>query len=386
MRRDTKMVHVGRGAVEHEGTVNLPVHRASTILSPDVESYIHRFDGDNVFTNITYGANGTHNARALREAIGALEDGAHCIVTSSGLSCITMTLSALLGAGDHALITDSAYGPTRTFCKSVLSRYGIETTFYNPLMGADVESLIRENTRLIFVEAPGSLTFEMQDIPAIAAAARKYNLVSVMDNTWATSMFFSPLEHGIDVSLQAATKYIAGHSDLVIGAICTASERLFRQIADHSKTFGDVAGPDECYLALRGLRTLGVRLERQQRSALLVAKWLSQRSEVKRVFFPPLPDDPGHAIWRRDFSGSSSLFGMALRADDHTAKRWVDALQLFAIGSSWGGFESLVAFNYMAGLRESTPWTDTTYLLRMHIGLEDPQDLIEDLDNAFNTI
>ena len=386
MRRDTKMVHAGRGAIEHEGTVNLPVHRASTILSPDVESYIHRFDGDKAFTDITYGATGTHNARALREAIAALEDASHCIVTSSGLSCITMTLSALLRVGDHALITDSAYGPTRTFCKNVLSRYGIETTFYDPMLGGDVESLIRENTRLIFVEAPGSLTFEMQDVPAITAVARKHGIVSVMDNTWATSIFFKPLENGIDVSLQAATKYIAGHSDLVIGAICTSRNSLFRQIAEHCKTFGDVAGPDDCYLALRGLRTLGVRLERQQRSALQVATWLSQRSEVERVLFPALAQDPGHAIWRRDFSGASSLFGIALEVDDQAARRWVDALQLFSIGSSWGGFESLVAFNYMKGIRQSTSWSDTSYLLRMHIGLEDPQDLIEDLKRAFDSL
>ena len=386
MRQDTKLVHFGRGAAEHEGTVNVPVHRASTILSPDVESYIHRFDGDNRFTNITYGASGTHNARALREAIAALEDAEGCIVTSSGLSCITMTLSALLGAGDHALITDSAYGPTRNFCLNVLTRYGVEITFYDPAAGAGVESLIRKNTRLVFTEAPGSLTFEMQDIPAIAAVAKKHGLISVTDNTWATPLFFKPLEHGIDVSLQAATKYIAGHSDLVIGAISTRDDALYRRIADHTKTFGDVAGPDDCYLALRGLRTLGIRLERQQRSALRVAEWLSSRAEVKRVLFPALPDDPGHAIWQRDFSGASSLFGIALQADDEVAKRWVDALRLFGIGSSWGGFESLVAFNYMAGLRETTPWTDTPYLLRMHIGLEDPQDLIDDLESAFNQV
>lgn len=263
MRQDTKLVHLGRNTAQFEGTVNLPVHRASTILSPDVESYIHRFDGDNRFTNITYGATGTHNARALREAIGALEDAQGCIVTSSGLSCITMTLSALLGAGDHALITDSAYGPTRNFCVNVLTRYGVEITFYDPMIGAGVESLIRDNTRLVYTEAPGSLTFEMQDIPAISAVAKKHGLISVTDNTWATPIFFQPLDHGVDVSLQAATKYIAGHSDLVIGAITTRNESLHRRLADHVKTFGDVPGPDDCYLALRGLRTLGVRLERQ---------------------------------------------------------------------------------------------------------------------------
>ena len=386
MKQDTKLVHIGRGRAEFEGTVNLPVHRASTILSPDVESYIHRFDGDNRFTNITYGAQGTHNARALREAIAALEEADGCIVTSSGLSCITMTLSALLGAGDHVLITDSAYGPTRNFCLNVLTRYGIEVTFYEPSLGAGVESLIRDNTRLVFTEAPGSLTFEMQDIPAIATVAKKHGLISVMDNTWATPIFFKPLQHGIDVSLQAATKYIAGHSDLVIGAISTNDDTLFRRIADHVKTFGDVAGPDDCYLALRGLRTLGVRLERQQQSALQVAEWLASRVEVKRVLFPALANDPGHAIWKRDFNGASSLFGLALECDEPAAKRWVDALELFDIGSSWGGFESLVAFNYMTGFREVTPWTETPFLIRMHIGLEDPEDLIADLEAAFERI
>ena len=252
MKQDTKLVHFGRGAAEFEGIVNIPVHRASTILSPDVESYIHRFDGDNRFTNVTYGAQGTHNARALREAIGALEDAQGCIVTSSGLSCISMTLSALLAAGDHALITDSAYDPTRNFCTNVLTRYGIEITFYDPLLGAGIEGLIRENTRLVFTEAPGSLTFEMQDIPAIAAVAKKHDVITVTDNTWATPIFFKPLDHGVDVSLQAATKYIAGHSDLVIGAISTRNNQLYRQMADHLKFFGDVAGPDDCYLAAAG--------------------------------------------------------------------------------------------------------------------------------------
>ena len=383
MKQDTKLVHYGRGAAEFEGPVNVPVHRASTILSPDVESYIHRFDADNAFTNITYGANGTQNARALREALAALEDAKGCVVTSSGLSCIAMTLSALLDAGDHALVTDSAYGPTRSFCTKVLTRYGVEVTFYDPLMGGDVESLVRDNTRLVFTEAPGSLTFEMQDIPAIVAVAKKHGLLTVMDNTWATPLFFKPLEHGVDVVLQAATKYIAGHSDLVIGAITMGDDSIYRLIAEHTKTFGDVPGPDDCFLALRGLRTLSVRLERQQRSALRVAEWLSGRKEVKRVLFPALPDDPGHAIWKRDFGGASSLFGLALNVDEAAAKRWVDALALFNVGSSWGGYESLVAFNYMQGLREVSPWTETAYLLRMHIGLEDPQDLIEDLDSAF---
>ncbi len=380
MKHDTQLVHLGRRKAEHEGTVNLPVHRASTILSPDLKSYLGRFDGDRRFETVTYGANGTQNARALASAVAAIEGGHGTVVTASGLSAVTMALSALLGQGDHVLVTDSVYGPTRRFCNDLLSRYGIETTYYDPGIGSAIDTLFRDNTRLVYLEAPGSLTFEMQDVAAIAEAARSRGILVAMDNTWATPLYFKPLAHGADVSIQAGTKYLAGHSDLVIGVITSASETLHQRIADHVMTFGDVAGPDDCYLALRGMRTMGVRLRRQYESACRIAAWLAQQPAVVRVLYPPLESDPGHALWKRDFGGGASLFGVALHSTDLDAvARMVDGLALFQIGSSWGGFESLVAVNRMPLPRAVIPWTETPFLLRFHIGLEDPDDLIEDL-------
>jgi len=387
MKADTKLIHLGRGPKVAEGTVNLPVYRASTIVSPDVDSYLDRFDGDKVYTHVTYGAGGTHNARALAETVADWEGGAGTVVTGSGLSAITVTLGALLGAGDHVLVTDSAYGPTRNFCQTVLKRYGIETTFYDPAIGSDIESLIKENTALIFLEAPGSLTFEMQDVPAITAVAAKHDLLTAMDNTWATPLYFNPLNHGVDVSIQAGTKYVAGHSDVIIGLVTAASDSLYRRIRDHARILGDVAGPDDCYLALRGLRTLSVRLPRQSESAHKVATWLSGHPEVARVLFPPLPDDPGHALWKRDFSGAASLFGLSMHSkDEERVKRAINQLKLFQIGSSWGGFESLVAMNRMPVERAVRPWAESPFLLRLHVGLEDADDLIEDLAQALREI
>ena len=292
-----------------------------------------------------------------------------------------MTLSAFASAGDHLLVTDSVYGPTRRFCAEVLARYGVETTFYDPGIGAGIATLLRERTRLVFLEAPGSLTFDMQDVPAIAGAARAAGVLPAMDNTWATPLFFKPLAHGVDLSIQAGTKYLAGHSDLVIGLITAASDALHRRLADTVMAFGEVSGPDDCYLALRGLRTLSVRLRRQARSALRIAAWLAEQPGVLRVLYPPLPGDPGHALWRRDFKGASSLFGVALESRDRAAvARMVDGLELFRIGSSWGGYESLVSLHETPLPRAVAPWTETPFLLRLHVGLEHPDDLVADLD------
>jgi len=381
MKQDTQLVHLGRGKAEAQGSPNLPVHRASTILSPNLAAYLARFEGDKRYQTVTYGANGTQNARALADVAAAVEGGHKSIVTASGLSAVTMTLSSLLKTGDHLLVTDSVYGPTRRFCDEVLSGFGVETTYYDPAIGADIATLFRDNTRLVYLEAPGSLTFEMQDIPAIVAVAQQRGILSAMDNTWATPLFFQPLANGVDVSIQAGTKYFAGHSDLVIGIVTTSSDALYRCIADHVMTWGDVAGPDDCYLALRGMRTMAVRLQRQYESALHIASWLAQRPEIKRVLYPPLEQDPGHGLWKRDFSGGASLFGLAMHTIDLDAvARMVDGLELFQIGSSWGGYESLVAFNKAPLPREVAHWTETPFLLRLHIGLEDPEDLIKDLE------
>ena len=381
MKQDTKLIALGRAPVRAQGPVNLPVHRASTILSEHLEGYVHRFEGDNRYNNVTYGATGTQNSRALAEAVAAIEGGHRTVVTGSGLSAVTMAVSAMVDAGDHVLVPDSVYGPTRRFCAEILSRYGVESSFYDPAIGAGIEGSMRENTRLVYTEAPGSLTFEMQDVPAITKAAHERGALVAMDNTWATPIFFRPIEHGVDISIQAGTKYLAGHSDLVIGMITTATDEVFKTIADQTYAFGDVASPDDCFLALRGMRSLSVRLERQSASAMKAARWLESRSEVKRVLYPALESDPGHALWKRDFAGASSLFGLAMHTTDEAAiARMVDGLALFRIGSSWGGYESLVAYNRMPIARAVIPWTETPFLLRMHIGLEDPDDLIADLE------
>ena len=387
MKEDTRLVHLGRGPGSFEGTVNLPVYRASTILSADMDSYIHRFDDEKNLTDITYGARGTQNSRALGEAIADLEGGHGTIVTTSGLSAISVTLGALVSAGDHILISDSVYGPTRTFCNQVLSRYGVTTEYYSPDIGDAIAELIQKNTRLVLMEAPGSLTFEMQDIPGITRAAKEKGVLTVMDNTWATPVFFRPLEHGVDISIQAGTKYIAGHSDLVIGMVTSARETTHKMMVSHAQNLGDAASPDDCYLALRGLRTLSVRLYRQQESTLKVAAWLADQPQVYRVLYPALPGDPGHALWKRDFKGASSLFGLAMHSEDETAvKAMADSLRYFQIGSSWGGYESLIAFNHMPVARERVPWTEKPFMLRVHIGLEDPEDLIADLTQGLARI
>ena len=381
MKQDTKLIALGRAPVRAQGPVNLPVHRASTILSENLDGYVHRFDGDKRFNNVIYGSTGTQNSRALAEAVAAVESGHRTVVTGSGLSAVTMAVSAVVRAGDHVLVPDSVYGPTRWFCAEILCRYGVETSFYDPAIGAGIAEAMRESTRLVYTEAPGSLTFEMQDVPAIAKAAHERGALVAMDNTWATPLYFRPLEHGVDISIQAGTKYFAGHSDLVIGMITTATDELFKTIADQAIAFGDSASPDDCFLALRGMRSLSVRLERQSASAMKVARWLEARSEVKQVLYPALESDPGHALWKRDFGGASSLFGLAMHTTDEAAvARMVNGFDLFRIGSSWGGYESLVAYNRMPIPRTIVPWTETPFLLRMHIGLEDPDDLIADLE------
>ena len=381
MKQDTRLIALGRAPVRAQGPVNLPVHRASTILSEHLDGYLHRFDGDNRYDNVTYGATGTQNSRALAEAVAAIEGGHRTVVTGTGLSAVTMAVSAVVRTGDHVLVPDSVYGPTRRFCAEILSRYGVETSFYDPAAGAGIAEAMRANTRLVYTEAPGSLTFEMQDVPAITKAAHERGALVAMDNTWATPMFFRPLEHGVDISIQAGTKYLAGHSDLVIGMITTATEALFKTIADQTFAFGDTASPDDCFLALRGMRSLSVRLERQSASAMSIARWLDARPEVKRVLYPALESDPGHALWKRDFEGASSLFGLAMHTTDEAAvARMVNGFELFRIGSSWGGYESLVACNRMPIPRAVIPWTETPFLLRIHIGLEDPDDLVADLE------
>jgi cystathionine beta-lyase len=380
MERETRLVHAGRDPERQEGIVNPPLYRASTILYPTIAAYEGRHERR--YTAFAYGIHGTPTTIALAEALAELSGGARTLLLSSGLSAVTQALTAFLRRDDHLLIADSVYGPTRVFCAQVLARYGVDVTFYDPRAGADIGSLIRPNTRVVYLESPGSQTFEVQDVPAIAAAARARGALVILDNTWATPLHFRAFEHGVDVEIQALTKFVAGHSDLLLGAVSTRSEDLYRVVRDGASTFGDCPAPDVCYEALRGLRTLAVRLRHHEAAALRVAEWLARRPEVARVLHPALPEDPGHAIWKRDFLGASSLFGVLLRTDSEKAvAAMVDGLRLFKIGASFGGFESLIV--PVRPERTARPWREPGFLLRLHVGLEAVEDLITDLEAGF---
>jgi cysteine-S-conjugate beta-lyase len=376
---ETRLVVGGRDPFAYHGFVNPPVYHASTVLYPSADDLIaHR-------ARYQYGRRGTPTSEALEGALQALE-GPRCAgvaLVPSGLSAVSTALLAALKSGEQVLVTDSAYRPTRTFCDGVLARLGVETTYYDPLIGAGIAGLFRPNTRAVFVEAPGSQTFEMQDVPAIAAAAHERGVTVLMDNTWATPLYFQAFAKGVDLSIQAGTKYIGGHSDVMLGTI-SANASLWPRLKETVTTMGLCVGPDDMYLALRGLRTLGVRLERHRQSALTIADWLRERPEVRRVLHPAMADDPGHAIWRRDFTGSSGLFSIVLKPiADAAVRAFLDALELFGMGFSWGGYESLVILFDCAGYRTATRWAPGGPALRFHVGLEDPNDLITDLERGF---
>ena len=375
----TLVTTLGRDPEQQHGIVNPPIYRASTILFPSVAA----MEAARPRQGTYYGRYGTPTTVALEEAVAALEGGDRSIVVGSGKTAITSLLLALLRAGDHLLIADTVYAPTRHFCTGTLARFGVATTFYDPLIGAGIAELIRPETRLVFTESPGSLTFEMQDTPAIAAAAHAEGCLVAMDNTWASSLFCKPFRLGVDISVQAGTKYLGGHSDLMLGVVtCTAAayERLWRGMLE----VATCSAPDDCYLALRGLRTLATRLERHQRNALVVAEWLARRSEVRRVLYPALPNDPGHAIWKRDFLGASGLFGIVLEpCAKQAVAAMLDRMELFGMGYSWGGYESLLIPTHPATCRTAVPWPDDAPTLRIHVGLEDPGDLIRDLEAGF---
>lgn len=376
---DTLIVTGGRVPGDYFGFVNPPVYHASTLLYPNAADMVaHR-------GRYRYGRRGTPTSDALENALRELE-GPLCAGVSllpSGAAAVSTALLSVLSSGDHLLVTDSVYRPTRTFADSILKRYGVETTYYDPLIGGGIAGLFRPNTRAVFVEAPGSQTFEMQDIPAIARVAHEKGAVVLMDNTWATPLFFRAFEHGVDLSIQAGTKYIGGHSDIMFGTI-SANEATWPKLSETAGNFGLCAGPDDVYLAQRGLRTLSVRLERHQRSALEVARWFEQRPEVLSVLHPALPSHPGHAIWKRDFTGASGLFSIVLKpVSEKALYAFCDALTLFGMGFSWGGYESLVIIFDCKDYRTATPWNPGGPGLRFHIGLEDTRDLIADLERGF---
>ena len=382
---ETKLVHAGRRSSQYHGVVNPPVLHASTILFDSLAELEKA--GASTPGKVTYGRHGTPTRFLLEEAVAELEGGYGTLCVSSGVSAITNAILAFVKPGDHILVTDSAYFPTRNLCNTFLKKFGVETQYYDPTLGGDIAGLIRDNTALVWCESPGSLTFEMQDIPAIAKAAHARDVKVLLDNTWASPILCRPFELGVDVSVQAGTKYIVGHSDVMLGTITTATEADLLTIKKQILISGDAVGPDDCYLAQRGLRTLAVRLKQHHESGLKVAKWLQTRSEVKRVLHPGLPDDPGYAIWKRDFSGASGLFSFVMEpVEKAQLANMVDHMELFGMGFSWGGFESLILPSDPTKIRTATNWDEDGQLIRLHVGLEDPDDLIADLEAGFGRL
>ncbi|MGY4570518.1 cystathionine beta-lyase [Bradyrhizobium sp. USDA 3256] len=375
----TRLVTAGRDTKAQKGFVNPPVFHGSTVLYPTAEDlHAHRAE-------FTYGRHGSPTTRALQDVLMALE-GPQCAgvgLAPSGLASISTTLLAVLKTGDHLLVCDNAYRPTRNFCDNMLKRYGIETSYFDPLIGAGIETLFKPNTRAVLIEAPGSQTFEMPDVRAISAVAHARGALMIDDNTWATPLYHRSLEQGVDISMQAGTKYIGGHSDIMFGTIA-ANAKAWPLIQEAIRLLGVCAGPDDVYLALRGVRTLSVRLAQHHRSGLEIARWLGARPEVDRVLHPALDTDPGHAIWKRDFTGASGLFSIVLKPVPQTAvDAMLNALTLFGMGFSWGGFESLAIPFDCSDYRTATKWSPGGPTLRLHIGLENLDDLKADLDRGF---
>ncbi len=367
---ETRAVSLGRKSDEHHGVVNTPVYRASTILFPDYAA----MSGPE--PEYTYGRRGTPTTRSFEDAISALEGAARTVTVPSGLNAIAIAILSVCNAGDHLLVADNAYGPTRTFCDRTLKRLGITSSYYAP--GDDIAPLLQPNTKAVFCESPGSLTFEMQDIPALAKTAHAHGASVLMDNTWATPIFFQPLQHGVDLSIQAATKYVGGHADVMLGYISANDSHAARLHQTHGD-MGLYASGDDCFLGLRGLRTLPVRLARHQETGLKLARWLEARPEVARILHPALESDPGHALWKRDFSGACGLFGVILKpAPEKAVAAFVDGLAHFGLGWSWGGFESLIVPAHIK--RTARSFAAEGPVLRIHAGLEDADDLIADLD------
>ncbi|MFD1883267.1 cystathionine beta-lyase [Paracoccus pacificus] len=378
---DTRVTHSGRSPRQHFGMVNTPVYRASTILFPNLAA-LDAKEG----AKLRYGRRGTPTTHALEDAICALEGGDRALLAPSGVSALSTVLMSYAEPGAHFLVSDSSYGPTRKFCEFTLRKFGIDTTYYDPAIGAGIAELIRPETRLIWMESPGSQTFEVQDIAAIAGAARARGVTTAIDNTWSGGYFSQPIAHGVDISVQAGTKYISGHSDLMLGTIaCSAAQ--YDRLRETYLRFGICISSDDAYLALRGLRTLGVRMRQHHTSGIEVANWLLQQPEVLRVMHPALPQDPGHDLWKTYFTGASGLFGFVMKSVDRDAlARMFDGFSLFGMGSSWGGFESLIVPSNPAVYRTATEWNPGGQTVRIHVGLEDPADLMDELRRGFERL
>ena len=377
MRPATLVTQAGRAPFDHFGFINPPVYRGSTVLFPTVA------DLEALRQPYTYGTKGTPTTRALENAWSEIAGAEDTVLVSSGLAAVALALLTATRAGGHLLVVDSVYQPTRNFCDGVLARFGVTTEYYDPHIGAGVAALLRPETAAVVVESPGSQSMEIQDVPAIAAAAREKGVCVIVDNTWATPLYFPPHERGCDLAIEAGTKYLSGHSDILIGLV-SANAQWAKRLRATFNALAIGAGPDDASLALRGMRTMALRLKEQEGAALEVAQWLSARPEVSRVLHPALPDFPGHALWKRDFSGASGVFSVILQPVTKQAlAAFVDGLELFGIGYSWGGYESLVIPFDCSRYRTATKWAPEGPALRFSIGLEDVEDLKEDLEAGF---
>ncbi len=391
MKKNTLLVTGGRDR-ETFDLVNPPLTRGSTVLHEsvaDMRERVRRRNAGDDAEPVAYGIYGTPTHQAFYDALTELEGGHRSWALPSGLTACTMAILAYVRSGDHVLVPDSVYWPTRRFCRDTLPRYGVTATFYDPRIGeqggAEIERLLTPATRVLFMESPGSLTFEMQDVPLLAQVARKHDAISVIDNTWATPLFFQPLKVGVDVSVHAATKYIGGHSDLLMGTV-TCNERAWPRMRETIHHYGLTTSPDDCYFALRGLRSMAARLAQHRANAEALIAWLKRQPEVERILYPAAPDDPGHALWKRDMSGASGLFGVALKPGpgEPAFHAFIDGLQLFGRGYSWGGFESLLI--PMSPERTVVPLPFKGPLFRIAAGLEDADDLIADLADGFERL
>ncbi len=378
MHAETIVTHVGRDPFANHGFVNTPVYRGSTVLFKTLDAYESRQQ------KYVYGRRGSPTTDALCEAVAALEGGAQTWVMPSGAAAIASVMLSFTKAGDHVLMVDTVYQPTRKMCEGLLKRFGVETTYYDPSIGSDIAGLMKPNTTMVFTESPGSLTFEIQDIAAIAKAAHAKGAVVVTDNTWSGGVFFKPFQHGVDLSIQAATKYIVGHADAMLGCVTAADRTLGARLVNETQALGICAGTEEMYLGLRGLRTIEVRMQRHWQSGVDVARWLEARPEVARVLHPALESHPQHKLWKRDFTGASGLFAIELKPCPRPAlAAFLDGMKLFGMGASWGGFESLMIPYNAAQSRTATTWTPKGPTLRLHIGLEAVEDIKADLDAGF---
>ncbi len=379
LKQNTILTHAGRSPSANYGTVNTPVYRASTILFPTLEALDNK-----EHTKLRYGRRGTPTTHALEDAMCEIEKGDRALITPSGTNALAVILTTYAEPGAHFLIMDNAYAPTRKFCSRLLSRFGVETTFYDPTIGADIESLVRPETKLIFMEAPGSQTFEMQDIAAIVDVAKRNNIATAIDNTWSGGYFCQPIQWGVDISIQSGTKYLSGHADVMLGTIVCTNEHYDR-LRDTYLLMGVCVSPDDAWLVLRGVRTLGVRLRQHDVNARFVADWLAQQPEVLRLLHPGVEGDAFHDLWKKYFTGASGLFGFVISETDRTKlAKLFDGLSLIGMGSSWGGFETLMIPTNPTINRTATQWTPQGQTMRIHVGLEDPEDIVSEIRDGFD--